>query len=86
METNLTRDMDIESASALQSIPIDTSLNQPFSGPKQELIAIVGMAVNMPGAADVTQLWEILANGSDTVDEVHFFSYLVIHLVDLLQH
>ena len=39
---------------------------------KQEPIAIVGMAVNMPGATNVDQLWEILTNGSNTVEEVSF--------------
>ena len=39
---------------------------------KQEPIAIVGMAVNMPGAPNVGRLWEILANGSNTVEEVQF--------------
>jgi hypothetical protein len=46
---------------------------------KQEPIAIVGMAVNMPGAPNVGQLWEILANGSNTVEEVHFLNNLSCH-------
>ena len=39
---------------------------------KQEPIAIVGMAVNMPGAPNVGRLWEILKDGSNTVEEVRF--------------
>ena len=38
--------------------------------PKQEPIAIVGMAVNMPGAPNTSQLWEILERGINTIGEV----------------
>lgn len=37
---------------------------------KQEPIAIIGMAAHTPGAANVTQLWEILENGISTVSKV----------------
>ncbi|KAF9464084.1 beta-ketoacyl synthase, partial [Collybia nuda] len=37
---------------------------------KQEPIAIIGMAVNMPGAPNVSKLWEILEQGINTVSEV----------------
>ncbi|THH20593.1 hypothetical protein EW146_g801 [Bondarzewia mesenterica] len=36
----------------------------------QEPIAIVGMAVNMPGAPNVSKLWEVLQQGLNTVTEV----------------
>jgi len=38
--------------------------------PKQEPIAIVGMAVNMPGAPNTTKLWEVLEKGINTCSEV----------------
>ncbi|KAG6829310.1 Type I Iterative PKS [Tricholoma furcatifolium] len=38
--------------------------------PKQEAIAIIGMAVNMPGAPNVSKLWEILEKGINTVSEI----------------
>ena len=70
---------DIEHASnSLQSIQVQTEqhsyLDKHVSDAnlKQEPIAIVGMAVNMPGAPNVARLWEILANGSNTVEEVRF--------------
>lgn len=46
--------------------------NSPISSinAKQESIAIVGMAVNMPGAPDSSKLWEILEQGINTISEV----------------
>jgi Beta-ketoacyl synthase, N-terminal domain len=41
--------------------------------PKQEPIAIVGMAVNMPGAPNTTKLWEVLEKGINTCSEVRNF-------------
>ncbi|KIL57002.1 hypothetical protein M378DRAFT_133566 [Amanita muscaria Koide BX008] len=38
--------------------------------PKQEPIAIVGMAVHMPGAMNVDQLWEVLEKGINTISEI----------------
>lgn len=38
----------------------------------EDEIAIVGMGVNMPGAADVAGLWRILEEGLNTVSEVSF--------------
>jgi hypothetical protein len=67
---------DIEHASSPQS---DTPRSESYlekhvsdANVKQEPIAIVGMAVNMPGAPNVGRLWEILANGGNTVEEVRF--------------
>ncbi|KAJ7613846.1 putative polyketide synthase [Mycena polygramma] len=37
---------------------------------KQEPIAIVGMAVNMPGAPNTAKLWEVLENGINTVSKI----------------
>lgn len=42
---------------------------------KQEPIAIVGMALRMPGARNASELWEILERGIDTVSEVCRFSF-----------
>ncbi|EEB96547.1 hypothetical protein MPER_04305 [Moniliophthora perniciosa FA553] len=38
--------------------------------PKHEPIAIVGMAVNLPGAPNVEKLWEVMEKGSNTISEV----------------
>ncbi|KAG0708446.1 putative polyketide synthase [Suillus ampliporus] len=38
--------------------------------PKQEPIAIVGMALRMPGAKTANDLWEILERGINTVSEI----------------
>ncbi|KAF7320598.1 hypothetical protein HMN09_00144300 [Mycena chlorophos] len=38
--------------------------------PKQEPIAIVGMAVNMPGAPDSDALWRLLEDSINTVSEI----------------
>ncbi|KAI0064076.1 ketoacyl-synt-domain-containing protein [Artomyces pyxidatus] len=40
------------------------------SSPAQEPIAIVGMSVNMPGAPNVSKLWEILEQGINTISEI----------------
>ncbi|KAF8074125.1 putative polyketide synthase [Lyophyllum atratum] len=37
---------------------------------KQEPIAIIGMAVNMPGAPNVSKLWEVLEQGINTISEI----------------
>jgi len=37
---------------------------------KQDPIAIIGMAANMPGAPNVDALWELLEKGQDTLREV----------------
>ncbi|KAJ3928286.1 MAG: polyketide synthase [Lentinula lateritia] len=43
---------------------------------QQEPIAIVGMAVNMPGSSNISKLWEVLEKGLNTLDEIpeHRFS------------
>ncbi len=59
-----------------------TDLNSK-DGPKREPIAIVGMAVNMPGAPDAQKLWEVLTTGINTVSEVCFLIILsnACHLI-----
>ncbi|KAF8891957.1 polyketide synthase [Gymnopilus junonius] len=42
----------------------------PTGGPKQEPIAIVGMAINMPGSVDREKFWEVLVDGINTVTEI----------------
>nr|AEF32750.1 polyketide synthase [Volvariella volvacea] len=37
---------------------------------RQEPIAIIGMAVNLPGAHDTKQLWELLENGLNTIAQI----------------
>lgn len=44
-------------------------------GIKQEPIAIVGMAVNMPGAPSNTMLWDVLEKGINTISEVSCFCF-----------
>ncbi|KIK52832.1 polyketide synthase [Collybiopsis luxurians FD-317 M1] len=46
------------------------SENIPKSQPKQDAIAVVGMAVNMPGSPNVSKLWEILEQGINTLSEI----------------
>ncbi|SJL00722.1 related to polyketide synthase modules and related proteins [Armillaria ostoyae] len=48
---------------------LDAKSARPSKG-KQEAIAIVGMAVNMPGAPNVSKLWEVLEQGINTISEV----------------
>ncbi|KAF8626009.1 hypothetical protein AX17_006732 [Amanita inopinata Kibby_2008] len=51
-----------------------TALNKtrspPLKKPKQEAIAIVGMAIHMPGAVNTSQLWEVLERGINTISEI----------------
>ncbi|KAF7977208.1 hypothetical protein HWV62_4469 [Athelia sp. TMB] len=56
------------------SVAIDMSLEREQEAderqPKHEPIAIVGMAVNMPGAPDQAKLWEVLEQGINTCTEI----------------
>ncbi|KDR83172.1 hypothetical protein GALMADRAFT_134664 [Galerina marginata CBS 339.88] len=49
---------------------------------KQEPIAIIGMAVDMPGAPNVGSLWELLMNGSNTVEEIPKERFLLAEYPD----
>jgi acyl transferase domain-containing protein len=40
--------------------------------PARDCVAVVGMAVNMPGAPNASKLWEILEEGINTVKEVKY--------------
>ncbi|KAH9928293.1 uncharacterized protein B0H18DRAFT_1084485 [Fomitopsis serialis] len=42
----------------------------PERQPQKEPIAIVGMAVNFPGAPNVAELWRVLEEGINTVSEI----------------
>lgn len=42
--------------------------------PPREHVAIVGMAVNMPGASSTSKLWEVLEKGLNMVSEVKIAS------------
>ena len=42
----------------------------PSTSPVLEPIAVVGMAVNMPGASNADKLWELLHNGDNTLSQV----------------
>lgn len=50
---------------------------------KQPLIAIVGMAVNMPGAPNTEKLWEILEQGINMCSEVRITSNAIPDSLDL---
>ncbi|KAJ7634563.1 putative polyketide synthase [Roridomyces roridus] len=52
---------------ALGTTSVDATRGQMA---KQEPIAIVGMAANLPGAPTADQLWDILQNGVNTVSEI----------------
>ncbi|KAF9568001.1 ketoacyl-synt-domain-containing protein [Agrocybe pediades] len=51
---------------------VNATVNEGPSADKnpQEPIAIIGMAVNMPGAPNVAKLWEVLEQGINTISEV----------------
>ncbi|KAF5350379.1 hypothetical protein D9758_012473 [Tetrapyrgos nigripes] len=51
-------------------IDISTKSNLVAETTPANAIAIVGMAVNMPGAPNTTKLWEVLENGINTVAEI----------------
>ncbi|KAG6907234.1 Type I Iterative PKS [Tephrocybe rancida] len=50
--------------------------------PKQEPIAIIGMAVNMPGAPNVSKLWEVLEEGINTISEIPEHRFRVSDYLD----
>lgn len=60
------------SAAGLDVSLRDTSAHEPTSPtpPALEQIAVVGMAVNFPGAPNVDRLWELLCNGDSTLSQV----------------
>jgi hypothetical protein len=58
-------------------VSVDLTLDGGYCGerkPKQGPIAIVGMAVNIPGAPNTAKLWEVLEHGINTCSEVIHFS------------
>lgn len=58
---------DVSSAAAT---PTSSAKAKPAQVDGQEPIAIVGMAVNFPGARDTQELWNVLEKGINTVEEV----------------
>ena len=59
------------SAAGLDVSLRDISTSEP-TPPMLESIAIVGMAVNMPGAPNADKLWELLYDGDSTLSQVEF--------------
>ncbi|KAF8182359.1 putative polyketide synthase [Pholiota molesta] len=53
-----------------QIVDFAAKVKAPMSKVKQEPIAIIGMAVRMPGAPTVAKLWEILESGTNTVSMI----------------
>lgn len=51
---------------------------------KQEPIAIIGMAVNMPGSPNVGELWKLLEAGGNTIQKVGFHAHLFLPLFNFL--
>jgi Beta-ketoacyl synthase, N-terminal domain len=51
-------------------VAVQNASLRSFTRPRFEPIAIVGMALNMPGAQTVEELWDVLANGISTVSTV----------------
>ncbi|KAJ7575637.1 putative polyketide synthase [Mycena floridula] len=55
-----------------------TNLGAPASAtPLHEPIAIVGMAIHMPGASNTAELWKILEEGIDTIAEIPEYRFKV---------
>lgn len=52
------------------NVVLDDTGKATISEPTRECVAVVGMAVNMPGAPNSSKLWEILQEGVNTVEEV----------------
>lgn len=68
---------DVSSAAAT---PTSSAKAKPAQVDGQEPIAIVGMAVNFPGARDTQELWNVLEKGINTVEEVCYISIRHFHL------
>jgi hypothetical protein len=74
--TGLARSMERSLSKELVSL-VDLSLENGNSKEgefvaKQVPIAIVGMAVNMPGAPNADALWKVLEQGINTISDVRF--------------
>ena len=71
--TGLTRPMArVFTQQAVTTINATASEKVSTNGNGREPIAIIGMAVNMPGAPNVAKLWEVLEQGINTISEVCF--------------
>ena len=58
---------------------LDISMGRPQENvPKHEPIAIVGMAVNMPGSPNVSMLWKVLEQGINTISPVSIYPFLYV--------
>lgn len=67
------------------TVVFDNTKKTTMLEPTQECVAVVGMAVNMPGAPNSSKLWEILQEGVNTVAEVclilpSLYAWLDAHL------
>lgn len=49
---------------------VDLTSADPVTAPTHEPIAIIGMAVNLPGAPNADELWNVLERGLNTIAEV----------------
>ncbi|ETW82343.1 polyketide synthase variant A [Heterobasidion irregulare TC 32-1] len=49
---------------------VDLTSADPVTAPTYEPIAIIGMAVNLPGAPNADELWNVLERGLNTIAEI----------------
>ncbi|THH09272.1 hypothetical protein EW145_g2129 [Phellinidium pouzarii] len=64
-------DVSVPMSASTRSISSSLRGNLPSANQdSQDPIAIVGMAVNLPGARDADELWRVLEKGINTVEEI----------------
>lgn len=73
--TVLDRSVSGNAATGALEAPILPPANNNSSLPREH-IAIVGMAVNLPGAPDSAALWRLLEDGLNTISEVSRLGFI----------
>lgn len=68
--TSLTRALEQKISAAGLDVSVRDISTSKHIPPAMEPIAIVGMAVNMPGAPNIDRLWELLHKGESTLSHV----------------
>jgi hypothetical protein len=56
---------------SILDVTLDPSSPSPSPAPARDAIAVIGMAVDMPGATDATELWSVLEKGLNLASEVY---------------
>ena len=74
------KDCSISSSLTITDLSVPSKCGSEVPPPLkcQEPIAIVGMAVNFPGARNAKELWHILEQGINTVTEVRHLNFLLL--------